>query len=63
MMVLSTALDTDLNQGESPYHDFEWQVIGIVVGLPIMWAMARSSPRVFRAWPTRCSRCRSSGSA
>jgi cell division protein FtsW len=49
MMVLSTASYTDLNQGESPYHDFEWQVIGIVVGLPIMWAMARSSPRVFRA--------------
>jgi cell division protein FtsW len=49
MMVLSTASYTDLSQGESPYHDFEWQVIGIVVGLPIMWLMARSSPRVFRA--------------
>ena len=49
MMVLSTASVTDLSQGESPYHDFEWQVIGIVVGLPIMWLMARSSPRVFRA--------------
>ena len=44
MMVLSTTSVTDLNQGESPYHDFEWQVIGIVVGLPIMWLMARSSP-------------------
>jgi cell division protein FtsW len=49
MMVLSTASFTDLNQGKSPYHDFEWQVLGIVVGLPIMWLMARSSPRVFRA--------------
>jgi cell division protein FtsW len=49
MMVLSTTSVTDLNQGLSPYHDFEWQVIGIVVGLPIMWLMARSSPRVFRA--------------
>jgi cell division protein FtsW len=49
MMVLSTASFTDLNAGESPYHDFEWQVAGIVVGLPIMWLMARSSPRVFRA--------------
>jgi cell division protein FtsW len=49
MMVLSTASVTDLAQGESPYHDFEWQVVGIVVGLPIMWLMARSSPRVFRA--------------
>ena len=49
MMVLSTGSVIDLGQGESPYHDFEWQVIGIVVGLPIMWLMARSSPRVFRA--------------
>jgi cell division protein FtsW len=49
MMVLSTASVNDLSAGESPYHDFEWQVVGIVVGLPIMWLMARSSPRVFRA--------------
>jgi cell division protein FtsW len=49
MMVLSTGSVIDLGQGESPYHDFEWQLIGILVGLPIMWLMARSSPRVFRA--------------
>ena len=49
MMVLSTGSVIDLEQHESPYHDFEWQVAGIVVGLPIMWLMARSSPRVFRA--------------
>ena len=49
MMVLSTGSFTDLSQGESPYHDFEWQLVGILVGLPIMWLMARSSPRVFRA--------------
>ena len=49
MMVLSTGSVIDLGQGESPYHDFEWQVAGIAVGLPIMWLMARSSPRVFRA--------------
>ena len=49
MMVLSTASYTDLTAGKSPYHDFQWQVVGIVVGLPIMWLMARSSPRVFRA--------------
>ena len=30
MMVLSTASVIDLSQGESPYHDFEWQVVGIV---------------------------------
>src|SRR3984885_14895507 len=49
MMVLATASVNDLSAGESPYHDFEWQVAGIAVGLPIMWLMARSSPRVFRA--------------
>jgi len=49
MMVLSTGSVIDLAQGESPYHDFEWQVAGIAVGLPVMWVMARASPRVFRA--------------
>ena len=49
MMVLSTGSVIDLAQHESPYHDFDWQVAGIAVGLPIMWLMARSSPRVFRA--------------
>jgi cell division protein FtsW len=49
MMVLSTGTFIDLNAGESPYHDFEWQLVGIIVGLPIMWLMARSSPKVFRA--------------
>jgi cell division protein FtsW len=49
MMVLSTGSVIDLAQGESAYHDFEWQLAGILVGLPIMGLMARSSPRVFRA--------------
>ena len=49
MMVLSTGSVIDLAQHESPYHDFDWQVAGIAVGLPIMWLMARASPRVFRA--------------
>jgi cell division protein FtsW len=49
MMVLSTGSYTGLSNNESPYHDFEWQLLGIVAGLPIMWAMARSSPRLFRA--------------
>jgi cell division protein FtsW len=39
----------DLQQGESPYHDFEVQLAGIVVGVPLMWLVARSSPRLFRA--------------
>jgi cell division protein FtsW len=49
MMVLSTGSVIGLAAGQSPYHDFEWQLAGILVGLPIMWLMARSSPRVFRA--------------
>jgi cell division protein FtsW len=49
VMVLSTASVADLAAGESPYHDFEVQLVGIVVGVPIMWAVARSQPRLFRA--------------
>jgi cell division protein FtsW len=49
VMVLSTASVVDLANGESAYHDFEWQLAGIAVGLPIMWLVARSSPRLFRA--------------
>jgi len=49
VMVLSTASVADLQQGISPYHDFEVQLAGIVVGVPVMWLAARSSPRLFRA--------------
>ncbi len=49
VMVLSTGSVANLLYGESPYSDFEWQLAGIVVGLPIMWLAARSSPRIFRA--------------
>ena len=49
VMVLSTASVTDLSNGESPYTDFEFQLAGIIVGLPVMWLVARSSPRLFRA--------------
>jgi cell division protein FtsW len=49
VMVLSTASVADLSAGKSPYRDFEVQLIGIVVGVPIMWVVARSQPRLFRA--------------
>ncbi|HXC81884.1 MAG TPA: putative lipid II flippase FtsW [Trebonia sp.] len=49
VMVLSTASVADLYQGESPYYDFVRQLAGILVGLPVMWLAARSSPRLFRA--------------
>jgi cell division protein FtsW len=49
VMVLSTASVTDLAYGRSPYYDFERQLAGVVIGLPVMWLAARSSPRLFRA--------------
>jgi cell division protein FtsW len=49
VMVLSTASVTDLIYGESPYYGFERQLAGVLVGLPLMWLAARSSPRLFRA--------------
>ncbi|HVT70603.1 MAG TPA: putative lipid II flippase FtsW, partial [Trebonia sp.] len=49
VMVLSTGSVADLQQGESPYHDFELQLAGIVAGVPVMWLLARAQPRLFRA--------------
>jgi cell division protein FtsW len=49
VMVLSTGSVADLSLGKSPYSDFEKQLLGVVVGLPLMWIAARSSPRLFRA--------------
>jgi cell division protein FtsW len=49
VMVLSTASVYDLGLGESPYADFEKQLLGVVIGLPALWIAARSSPRLFRA--------------
>jgi cell division protein FtsW len=49
VMVLSTSSVVDLTQGESPYRDFMVQLLGIVVGIPIMLAASRSQPRLFRA--------------
>ena len=49
VMVQSTASVADLSAGLSPYSDFKKQLLGAAVGLPLMWAAARSSPRLFRA--------------
>ncbi|MBV9381627.1 MAG: putative lipid II flippase FtsW [Streptosporangiaceae bacterium] len=49
VMVLSTASVFDLTKGVSPYSDFKKQLLGVAVGLPLMWVAARSSPRLFRA--------------
>ena len=50
VMVQSTASVADLIAGLSPYSDFKKQLLGAAVGLPLMWAAARSSPRLFRAF-------------
>jgi cell division protein FtsW len=47
--VLSSASVIDLSFGLSPYSDFEKQLAGVCIGLPLMWVAARSSPRLFRA--------------
>jgi cell division protein FtsW len=49
VMVLSTSSVVDLTQGESPYRDFMVQLIGIVVGIPVILVASRSQPRLFRA--------------
>ncbi len=50
VMVQSTASVADLSAGLSPYFDFKKQLLGAVVGVPLMWLAARSSPRLFRAF-------------
>jgi cell division protein FtsW len=49
VMVLSTGSIRDLTNGQSPYADFIKQSIGVLVGIPVTWLAARSSPRLFRA--------------
>ena len=44
VMVQSTASVADLAAGLSPYSDFKKQLLGAAVGVPLMWAAARSSP-------------------
>jgi cell division protein FtsW len=49
VMVLSTSSAQAIAQGGSPYAGFQKQLLGVVIGLPLMWIAARSSPVVFRA--------------
>jgi cell division protein FtsW len=49
VMVLSTGSIRDLTNGQSPYSDFIKQLMGVLVGIPLTWLAARSSPRLFRA--------------
>jgi cell division protein FtsW len=49
VMVLSTGSVFDLSQGDSPYQDFLKQLAGVAVGLPLMWVVGRSKPKLFRS--------------
>jgi cell division protein FtsW len=49
VMVLSTSSVQDLAEGLPAYSDFKKQLLGALIGLPIMYLAARSSPRLFRA--------------
>jgi cell division protein FtsW len=49
VMVLSTSSAQAIAQGGSPYAGFQKQLVGVVIGLPLMWIAARSSPTLFRA--------------
>ncbi len=49
VMVLSTSSASQLVQGQSPYSVFVKQVIGALVGLPMIWVLSRTPPKVFRA--------------
>ncbi|HEX9031512.1 MAG TPA: putative lipid II flippase FtsW [Streptosporangiaceae bacterium] len=49
VMVLSTSSASQLDAGGSPYSVFVHQALGAVVGVALMWVLARTPPRVFRA--------------
>jgi cell division protein FtsW len=49
IMVLSTTSAAALEAGQPPYSGLQHQLFGVLVGLPLMWIAARSSPTVFRA--------------
>jgi cell division protein FtsW len=49
IMVLSTSSADALDNGGAPYAGFQKQLFGVVVGLPMMWIAAKSSPKLFRA--------------
>jgi cell division protein FtsW len=50
VMVESTTSVADLTAGLPPLTDFKKQLLGAVIGLPLMWVAARSSPRLFRGF-------------
>lgn len=50
VMVLSTSSASQLDAGGSPYSVFFHQLLGALVGLPMIWALSRTPPKIFRAF-------------
>lgn len=48
IMVLSASSIQSIAAGASPYSQFKRQLIGVAIGLPLMWAASRLPPRAFR---------------
>lgn len=48
VMVLSTSSATQLSQGGSPYSVFAKQLLGAIVGIPMVWVLSRMPPRLLR---------------
>jgi cell division protein FtsW len=48
VMVLSTSSASQLDAGGSPYSVFVHQLLGAVVGVVLMWVLARTPPRILR---------------
>ena len=49
VMVLSTSSAASLEQGGGPYAGLQKQLLGVAIGLPLMWIASRASPALFRA--------------
>ena len=49
VMVLSTSSASQLDSGGSPYSVFVKQLFGALIGLAIMWLLARMPPRLLRS--------------
>jgi cell division protein FtsW len=48
VMVLSTGSVFDLSLGDSPYKEFGKQLMGVAIGVPLMWTIARMPARLIR---------------
>jgi cell division protein FtsW len=49
IMVFSTTTAYDLLYHQPVYSGFEKQLLGVIVGLPMMWLISKCRPRLFRA--------------